>query len=518
MRPHLLLAAACIAAALACAVNPVTGRRELVLVSESQEIAIGSDAYAPTRQSQGGNYVLDPELSAYVESIGRRLAAVSDRPELPYEFAVLNSSVPNAWALPGGKIALNRGLLVELENEAQLAAVLAHEIVHAAARHGATSVERGLLLQTARVGVAIGMGDSEWTPLVVGGAGLGAALVAQRYGRGAELESDRIGMIYMQRAGYDPRAAVELQEIFVWLSEGRRQNWLSGLFASHPPSPERVVANRETAGDLDPGGERARERYQRRIAGLAKTRELYAAYDEGRAALAQQQLDVALDAAVQALAAEPREARFHALRGDVRFAQRNYRHAIVNYDRAVERDPNFFYFYLRRGLAKRALRDARGAHADLLRSNDLLPTAAANQALGEISEATGEVDLAIAYYRRVAEGESQAAARARLALARLELPKNPGAYLSVVKGVDKRGYLVLEIENHAPFSVTGVAVEIAAPNAFGQVQRSTAHLRHSVPTRQRTVLRTGIGPIDNPEQLAAVRAEVIRARTEEGLP
>ncbi len=88
----------------------------------------------------------------------------------------------------------------------------------------------------------------------------------------------------------------------------------------------------------------------------------------------------------------------------------------------------------------------------------------------------------------------------------------------MVKGVDKRGYLVLEIENHAPFSVTGVAVEIAAPNAFGQVHRSTAHLRHSVPTRQRTLLRTSIGPIDSPEQLAAVRAEVIRARTEEGVP
>ena len=83
---------------------------------------------------------------------------------------------------------------------------------------------------------------------------------------------------------------------------------------------------------MGPGGERARERYQRRIAGLAKTREAYAAYDQGRAALAQQQLDAALDAALRALAAEPREARFHALRGDVRFDQRNYSDAIINYD------------------------------------------------------------------------------------------------------------------------------------------------------------------------------------------
>ena len=131
-----------------CVINPVTGDRELALVSADQEIAIGEQQYAPSQQMQGGDYALDPELTSYVVGVGQKLAAVSDR-DLPYEFVVLNSSVPNAWALPGGKIAVNRGLLTELNSEAELAAVLGHEIVHAAARHGALAMQRGLLLQGA---------------------------------------------------------------------------------------------------------------------------------------------------------------------------------------------------------------------------------------------------------------------------------------------------------------------------------------------------------------------------------
>ena len=87
-----------------CAVNPVTGKNELSLISPKQEIALGEKNYEPSRQSQGGDYYLDAELQTYVRSVGNRLAAQSDRPDLPYEFIVLNNSVPNAWALPGGKI------------------------------------------------------------------------------------------------------------------------------------------------------------------------------------------------------------------------------------------------------------------------------------------------------------------------------------------------------------------------------------------------------------------------------
>ncbi|MCK7498554.1 MAG: M48 family metalloprotease [Comamonadaceae bacterium] len=156
---HARLTAALLAAlALAgCAANPVTGRTELHLVSEGQEIQLGQQYYSPSRQSQGGDYVTDPRVTEYVRQVGNRLAAVADR-QLPYEFVVLNSGELNAWALPGGKIAVNRGLLVELKNEAELAAVLGHEIVHAAARHGAQQMEKGQLLQIGAAVAAIGRG------------------------------------------------------------------------------------------------------------------------------------------------------------------------------------------------------------------------------------------------------------------------------------------------------------------------------------------------------------------------
>ena len=152
----------------ACTINPVTGDRELALISAADEVAIGEQQYAPSQQMQGGDYTLDPQLTAYVAEVGQSLAAVSDR-ALPYEFVVLNSSVPNAWALPGGKIAVNRGLLVELQSEAELAAVLGHEIVHAAARHGALAMQRGMLLQGALLqppSRRATTGASPWAPRV----------------------------------------------------------------------------------------------------------------------------------------------------------------------------------------------------------------------------------------------------------------------------------------------------------------------------------------------------------------
>ncbi|MDY6948508.1 MAG: M48 family metalloprotease, partial [Pseudomonadota bacterium] len=112
----------------ACGVNPVTGKKEIQFISEAQEIKIGEQNYAPTQQSEGGDFDVLPDLTAYVNEVGQKLAKVADR-QLPYEFVVLNNPVPNAWALPGGKIAINVGLLSELKNEAELAAVLGHEIV-----------------------------------------------------------------------------------------------------------------------------------------------------------------------------------------------------------------------------------------------------------------------------------------------------------------------------------------------------------------------------------------------------
>ena len=238
------------------------------------------------------------KLTAYISQVGQRLAAVSDR-DLPYEFKVLNNSVPNAWAMPGGKISINRGLLTELKSEAELAAVLGHEIVHAAAKHGAHSMSRGMLLQTAVIGVALASQGEDYANWAQSGASVGAQLITQKYGRDAERESDHYGMLYMSRAGYDPQGAVELQRTFLALQDGGQQNWISGLFASHPPSQERLQNNIEMLATLPPGGESGVERYRAKTAHLMQTKPAYEAFDKGRKALQDKDLNTARSLAQQ---------------------------------------------------------------------------------------------------------------------------------------------------------------------------------------------------------------------------
>ncbi len=494
-----------------CAVNPVTGKSELALVPESTELNVGAEQYAPSRQMQGGDYITEPAIANYVNSVGQRLATVSDR-KLPYEFKVINDSTPNAWALPGGKIAINRGLLTELSSEAELAAVLGHEIVHAAARHGAKGMERGMLMQGAVLAVGIASSNSEYGRMAVGGAGIAAGLIGQKYGRDAEREADYYGMQYMARAGYDPQAAVNLQETFVRLSEGRNQDWLSGLFASHPPSMERVAANRQTALELPAGGEIGRERYLQKIAPLIAAKEAYKAYDDGRKALAEGKTDMAQAMAQKALKAVPGEALFHSLRGDVRLKQGRYKDAITNYDRALQRNNDYFHYYLQRGLAREKLGDLDAAYADLDQSVKRLPTAAALNSLGNISLVRGDREQAKKFFASAAGSKSGPGQAAASALTRLDLPDNPQKYLEVRLGRDKQGNLLAQVVNSTTEAVTDIAFVIVYTDAAGQQKQRSLRLRGVLEPQKAMVVSTGIGPEVKSKGL---KAGVTRARIAE---
>ena len=367
-----------------CSVNPVTGERELSLLSIAEQIAIGEEQYFASRQMQGGDFVVDPELAAYVASVGNELAHESDL-ALPYEFVVLNNSVPNAWALPGGKIGVNRGLLLELDSEAELAAVLGHEIVHAAAGHGAQAMQRGMILQGVLLATSVAAQSSEYSGLAIGAAGIGAQLLNQRYSRNAELEADGYGLVYLAAAGYDPQAVITLQETFVRLSEGKSAGWLAGLFASHPPSQERVDRNRSTAASIPPGGVLERERFLAATSTLRNNQPAYAAYDEGRTALAENRITDAAQLAAQAVDLVPQEALFHALQGDIDFQQDRITAAIEHYTDAIAIDDTFFYHHLQKGLAHQALNQRDSALAHLEASVDLLATGDAHYALGTLA-------------------------------------------------------------------------------------------------------------------------------------
>jgi len=442
-----------------CAINPVTGKNQLALLPQSYEIEMGQEQYAPSRQMHGGDYLLDPDLTRYVQSVGQRLATVSDR-KLPFEFVVLNSNIPNAWALPGGKIAINRGLLTELQSEAELAAVLGHEIVHAAARHGAQSYERGLLLKGAVLALAIATGGYDFSNLVVGAASLGGSLINQQYSREAELEADHYGIVYMIRAGYDPRAAVDLQETFVRLSEAQQPNWLAGLFASHPPSLERVQKNKETLAQLAPaGGEQGHQRYQDQTAHLRKVQPAYEASEKARQALNSGDTQTARSQVSQALRIEPDEARFHCLLGDIHAARKENHDAFSAYQAAINLDPSYFRNYYQRGKLLMNMGNGQQARKDFEKSIALLPTADGHFALGNLYWDQGNRREAVKSFKAAAKSKSQAGTAALHALHRLDLPDHPDRYLNA--WVDrKNGRLRITVHNPSTVSVRNLRLKV----------------------------------------------------------
>ena len=402
-----------------CAVNPVTGERELSLFDEQWELATGAQYYAPLRQQQGGDFVLDSELVSYVQEVGRRVADEAPR-QLPYEFAVINSSVPNAWALPGGKISINRGLLTEMSSEAELAAVLGHEAAHAAARHSVQQMSRSTLIQGAVIigGVAVGVATEreDYAMVAILGGLLGAQLISMRHSRSAEREADYFGTRWMHAAGYNPEGAVSLQQSFVRLSEGRDPGFLQGLFASHPPSRERVESNRRLADELGRDGQIGEDRYQRMIARIKALEPAYKAHDEGRRALGQRDFKTALAKAEEALALEDGEAIFHSLKGDALASQDRLAEAEAAYSQALARDQGWFYHHLRRGMVRERQRNFSAARGDLEASIERLPTAQGHYHLGNVERASGNRQKAVDNYRIAAQSDDEAGQRARRAL------------------------------------------------------------------------------------------------------
>lgn len=444
----------------ACVVNPVTGKRELSIVSNDQAIELGIQQYQPSQQSQGGQYYLDPELTTYVNEVGQRMASASEAYYLPYEFVVLNNGVPNAWALPGGKIAINRGLLVELEDEAQLAAVLGHEVVHAAANHGASQLTRSQLLNLG-VGVAGALTqNSSYGNLVSAGSQIGGAFFMASYGRSDELESDEHGMRYMATVGYDPLAAVELQETFVRLSEGQSSDFVSGLFASHPPSQSRVDANLEHAANLPAGGKRNRDEYQRAISQIVKDQPAYDAQEKAIQALNDNNADLALDYLDEAVRIQPDEGQFWELRGHAWEMKNNFTNAETAFSTAIEKNPDYFQHWLVRGLLRQEIGKNNLAQSDLERAEGLLPTSTAAFALGQIAEDRGDIETAISYYSSAASAGGDIGAAATAKVVRYELPTNPGKYIASGIGLDSQGRMILQVRNDSGVPLNAVRVRL----------------------------------------------------------
>ncbi|HEX8702348.1 MAG TPA: M48 family metalloprotease [Myxococcaceae bacterium] len=261
-----LLCVSLLLALCACARNPVTGKRELSLVSKGDEVAIGQQASKDVQQSIG--LVANPQLQQYVSNIGMPMARSSERPELPWTFQVVDDPAVNAFALPGGPVFVTRGLMAHMNSEAELAAVIGHEVGHITAKHSVKQISKAQLAQ-----LGLGVGAIIEPDLAKYGqlAAAGLQLLFLKYGRDAENQADDLGFRYMIEQGYDPR---EMADVFATLGKvgeasgaGRLPTWLS----THPNPEDRMEKTQERlarVGTPLEGRKVAQAEYLRMLQGL----------------------------------------------------------------------------------------------------------------------------------------------------------------------------------------------------------------------------------------------------------
>ena len=243
---HILIISLAVSLLAGCAQNPVTGQNDFVMMSESQEVAVGRQSDAQVKKQY--RVYESKALQDYVNGVGQKIAKHSHRPDLQYHFTVLDTADINAFALPGGYVYITRGIMAYLNSEAELAAVLGHEIGHVTARHG---VRQQSAAQAANIGLTIA---SILVPQINNNIGqnlsniIGGALLSG-YGREHELEADRLGAVYLSRTDYDPQAIIrvigvlknqELKDAELAKQEGREPRRYHGLFATHPDNDTRL--------------------------------------------------------------------------------------------------------------------------------------------------------------------------------------------------------------------------------------------------------------------------------------
>ncbi len=229
-----LLAVAVLASLPGCSTNPATGKTQLALISESQEIAMGRDADQQI-VAQMGLYP-DEGVQAYVQRLGMELAAKSERPNLPWSFRVIDDPTVNAFALPGGFIYVTRGIMTHLDTEAELVSVLGHEIGHVTARHGVNQMSKQQLL-----GLGLGLGTILSPELAAVGelASAGLGLLFLKYSRDDERQADDLGLRYSLAVGYDPREGPEVFTVLKRVSEAAGAGRLPNYMSTHPDPDSR---------------------------------------------------------------------------------------------------------------------------------------------------------------------------------------------------------------------------------------------------------------------------------------
>ncbi len=244
-RPALIVSVSVLVAALlgvACTTTvPETGRKQVNLLPPSKEAALGLTEFQKMKETK--RISTDPTLNELVQRVGRRLSIVMPLPNADWEFVVFEDPTPNAFALPGGKVGVHTGLFQVSRSEAGLAAVIGHEVAHVVARHSGERVSQQMLAGAAVAGAGYLLHrDGEDGALPTAALGAGALVATRAWSRAQELEADRLGAIFMARAGYDPREAVELWKRFAaWKQQNTTNGGTPNFLSTHPLDETRIA-------------------------------------------------------------------------------------------------------------------------------------------------------------------------------------------------------------------------------------------------------------------------------------
>jgi beta-barrel assembly-enhancing protease len=336
-----------------CAVNPVSGRSELMLVSEQEEIEMGRRLYpnALYGAEGGGGEYKDEQLKNYLKSIVVDIHRVSHRPNLPVDFAIQNSTLPNAWAIPG-HVVITRGLLAGLDNEGEFTFVMGHEMGHVAARHSASQMSYGMLSQILVTGAGVALAGSQYSDAALTFGSLGAGLLLLKYSRDDELEADRLGLQYMTRLGYNPQHALGAHKNLERISSeymkslGQSQeerSFFGDLLTTHPRTSVRVEEIQHMMNQFPQGPRRGdgtnRGRFQEMVAGMRKSHTAYRDYyDKAVVAAKKGNMADASSLISKALAADSNQAAFHGLNGLIMLERKNYDGAERSFNAALRLD------------------------------------------------------------------------------------------------------------------------------------------------------------------------------------
>lgn len=281
---------------LGCAANPVTGKSQLMLVSEDQEIEIDRQN-SPYQFSTDYGSIQDKNLNNYINQTGKKISALTHRPHMPYSFRGVNAAYVNAYAFPGGSIAATRGILIELRNEAELSALLGHEMGHVNARHTAEQMSKGMLTNALVGGIATIAGtQSAGLGSLASQLGmLGAGALLAHYSRDNERQADALGLEYMVKAGYNPNGFVGLMDMLRSTSQ-HEPSAIELMFSTHPMSDERYSIAVKTVQTKYRHAKNLpfyRERYMDHTAKLRAMKGAIQAMQKGERAMAGEKYDEA---------------------------------------------------------------------------------------------------------------------------------------------------------------------------------------------------------------------------------